>query len=735
MHVETVTFDRTRPSPHRFSGLAAAQLTTAPSPWNIAVLTLALLALGCRRSADDVASHENDQPGQQNASLEVPPTDGDTEDTTEGTNGHQNETPLTPPDVDLGPRHESQPDSRTSSNSDADSGKHTNRLAHETSPYLLMHAHNPVDWYPWGEEALEKAKQEDKVIFLSVGYSSCHWCHVMERESFMDKEIAEFLNANFVCIKLDREERPDVDSIYMLACQVVNNGRGGWPLSMFLTPDARPFFGGTYFPARDGDRRGQAGFLTVIKKMAEIWTNSRQKVLDSASQLTDIVTQELRGSAKPADVAFDTETLAGVQAALAAQYDKDYGGFGYNVSDPLMPKFPEPSNLLFLADRVRHTDDAEAREMLEHTLERMSMGGIRDHLGGGFHRYSVDRFWHIPHFEKMLYDNGQLSSVYAEAFEVTNREDFRKVLVEMLDFVIRELTAPEAGFYSALDADSEGEEGKFYRWEQDEITELLSEDDRLIFASVYDFDGEPNFEGEYFVPMLNKPLADIAVSRRTTENELEYRLAPIRSKLMQHRSKRTRPLTDEKVLTGWNGLMIRGLADGGRVLGEEKYILAAQAAAEFILNHLRNEDGRLLRTYAGGQAKLNAYLDDYAFFVDGLLALHRATGDNKWLQEATTLTDKQIELYWDDQAGGFFFTSKDHESLIARGKSLNDGARPSGNSVSATNLVYLARTLPNPKYADQAKRTIQAAGDLLHRSAASAPRLMIAYAELLDPSE
>ena len=621
------------------------------------------------------------------------------------------------------------------------SGKHTNRLAKETSPYLLMHAHNPVDWYAWGEEALAKAKRENKLIFLSVGYSSCHWCHVMEKESFADEEIAALLNQHFVCIKVDREERPDIDSIYMTALQIYNRSTGsgaggGWPMSMFLTPEGRPFFGGTYVPARDGDRGARVGFLTIAKRVQELWTDQSDRLRQDGETLTKLVQNSLDsrpiGPAEP----LTNKLLGELLTALEEQFDPQYGGFGYVAAQPQRPKFPEPSNLMFLVQRIQAPDVSQpdkerARRFLIGTLDHMAMGGIRDHLGGGFHRYSVDRFWRIPHFEKMLYDNGQLASVYSEAFALTGREDFRRVVEELLAFVQRELTSKEGAFYSALDADSEGEEGKFYRWERSEFEKLVPAADRELFARVYGFSGEPNFEEKFYVPQWSEPFADVARDLKLTETQLEAKLAPHRKKLFEARAKRIRPLTDTKVLTSWNGLMIRGFADAGRLLKRPEYIETAAKAANFLLTQVRTKDGRLLRTHSQGQARLNAYLDDYAFFVDGLIALHRATGDAKWLAAADELTKKQIELYWDEKRGGFFFTSDDHESLIARGIDPADGAEPSGNSVSAGNLLYLSVALKRPEYQEKARGTIEAVASLMQSAPAAAPRMAVALAELL----
>ncbi|MGI8982145.1 MAG: DUF255 domain-containing protein, partial [Pirellulaceae bacterium] len=531
--------------------------------------------------------------------------------------------------------------------------KPANRLAKETSPYLLQHAHNPVDWYPWGDEARAKAKKEGKLIFLSVGYSSCHWCHVMERESFLDEEIAAYLNKHFICIKVDREERPDIDSIYMTALQVYNQlagtGRGGgWPMSMFLTPEAEPVFGGTYFPARDGDRGPSTGFLTLVKRVHEVWEKTPDRIREDGKTIVKYTKTELEARRPAVLTPIDEKLYESVQKELASQFDEKYGGFGYSEVSDNRPKFPEPSNLAYLIDRVQRSKDEEAKKMLVATLEKMEMGGIRDHLGGGFHRYSTDRYWKIPHFEKMLYDNGQLAGIYAEAFRLTGREDFRRVCEEMCDCILREMTDSSGGFYAAIDADSEDEEGKFYRWEKAEVQKLLTKEEYQLFSVVYGLTGEPNFEEKFYVPQLAKPMSEIAMALKMKESELEAQLLPIRKKLLAARDKRPRPLTDTKVLTADNGLMIGGLADAARILKNDRYLTAATKGADFVLANLRTKEGRLLRTYSdpaassgraappnsdkpSGKAKLNASLQDSAFLAEGLLRLHQGTGDKKWL--------------------------------------------------------------------------------------------------------
>jgi uncharacterized protein YyaL (SSP411 family) len=628
-------------------------------------------------------------------------------------------------------------DHTTGERKTGDETNYTNRLAKETSPYLLLHAHNPVDWYPWGPEAFERAKREKKVIFLSIGYSSCHWCHVMERESFLDKDIAAFMNKHFVCVKVDREERPDVDKIYMTGLQVYNqlNGSrqgGGWPLSMFLTPAGQPFFGGTYFPARDGDRGVSTGFFTLLKRVHEVWSENSEQVESEAKMITGYIKDQLESRQPIALTPIDAKLQLAVLAELDEQFDAEYGGFGYEPTNPMRPKFPEPSNLVFLIEYAKRTKDERAIQLLTVTLERMAMGGIRDHLGGGFHRYSVDRFWRIPHFEKMLYDNGQLASVYADAYLLTGREDFKRVTDEMLTFVLREMTDESGGFYSALDAESEDVEGKFYRWTKDELEKALSDTEFELFAEVYGINAQPNFEIHFYAPQYSKTLAATAAEMKIAEAELDARLVPIRKKLFDIRAARPRPLTDTKILTGWNGLMIRGFAVAGANFKNDSYIQAASDAATFVLDELRTEDGRLLRTYGQGHAKLNAYVDDYAFIIDGLIALHDATQDRKWLDAADALMAKQIELFWDEANGGFFYTSNDHETLLARGKNPIDGARPSGGSVSAQNLVALGSRLNNPDYLAKAERTIQAVSGLFERAPSAVPRMVIAAVEWLE---
>ncbi|MCA9175495.1 MAG: thioredoxin domain-containing protein [Planctomycetales bacterium] len=615
-----------------------------------------------------------------------------------------------------------------------------NELAKETSPYLLQHATNPVAWRPWGTDALAAAKKENKPILLSIGYSSCHWCHVMERESFVDKEIAKFLNEHFICIKVDREERPDIDTIYMTSLQVYlqmtqSGGNGGWPLTMFLTPKAEPFFGGTYFPARDGDRGAATGFLSIIKRVAAVWRESPEGIERDAQLLTRYVKQQLENLETDPDFKIESAYAVRVHEALKKSFDETHGGFGFDAENEQRPKFPEPSNLLFLLHELREGKLSperrdEAAKMVNVTLEKMSQGGIYDHLGGGFHRYSVDRRWDIPHFEKMLYDNGLLASVYAEAYEAFPRETYARVLLELAQFVKREMTTDEGAFYSALDADSEHEEGKFYRWTRGEIQQALDGEAYQLAAPAFGLDGPPNFEAPYYALRQSDSPALLAKRAGLTEAEWAKQLEPIRGKLLQLRSKRVRPGTDFKVLTGWNGLMIRGLADSGRALKQPEHIEMARRAAEFLLKQMRGADGHLLRSYAKGEAKLNAYLDDYAYLVHGLIGLHRATGEQRWLVEAKQLTDDQLRRFWDERQKGFYFTSDDHESLLARSRNQFDGARPSGNAIAALNLLYLADALDRDAYRERARLTVLGSSRILHRAPAAAPQMAIAVSLL-----
>jgi uncharacterized protein YyaL (SSP411 family) len=626
-----------------------------------------------------------------------------------------------------------------------------NRLAKETSPYLLLHAHNPVDWYPWGPEALARAKAENKPIFLSVGYSSCYWCHVMERESFVDPEIAKVLNANFVCIKVDREERPDVDQVYMAALQAF--GPGGWPMSVFLTPDGRPFFAGTYFPPRD--RAGVSGFLTIVKAVAKAWNEQRPAIEKTAVAATDAVRRRLKAASGARKLELSQDWAEAGLKQLAEQFDPEYGGFGFRPDNPRRPKFPQEADLAFLLDRHQHPRqqggngsekpgspeaspavgprarardadvNAEAPEPLQMvlvTLDHMARGGIRDHLGGGYHRYATDRFWTVPHFEKMLYDNAQLASLHLLAYELTRDSRWRDEADATFAFIASKMTAPEGGFFSAFDAETNGEEGAYYVWTRDQVRAALGDArDSEVFCEAYGLNLEPNFEGGRHVLHEPRPRAELARALKTTPAELEARLAPLRVRLLGAREKRPAPLCDDKILTGWNGLMIAAYADGYRILKDPRYREAAEKAASFILSRLRLPDGRLLRTYRQGKAKLPAYLEDYAFLIQGLVKLHAATEDPRWLREAVGLTDRMLTDFEDTEEGGFYFTSDSHESLLARAKDPFDSALPSGNSMAILDLLALARSAGNPAYREHAGKALAAFSAVLAESPAAMP--------------
>ena len=570
-----------------------------------------------------------------------------------------------------------------------------NRLARESSPYLLLHAENPVDWYPWGEEAFERARREDRPLFLSIGYSTCYWCHVMERESFSDPAIARDLNDAFVCVKVDREERPDVDEIYMTATQIMTRS-GGWPNSLFLTPDLKPFFGGTYFPPRD--TAGRPGFARVLQSVRQSWLLRRPEILQQAARVAEAMEQALATSHGRADALPGRDLAADLQSALAQRFDPEWGGFGN------APKFPSPANLFFLLERA--SGDADARGMLVTTLDRMARGGLMDQLAGGFHRYSTDEAWLVPHFEKMLYDNAALGWLYAEASALAPAAGFERVARTTLDFVLREMTGGDGGFFSAIDAETGGHEGAYYTWTVDELDAALSGPDGELFMNVYGIDGPPPFEGERYVLHLPVPLDEIARTGGIPEAELARRLDRGRRALLEARSRRERPLTDDKVLADWNGLMIGAMARAGARLAESRYLDAARRAARFVLENLAV--GETLRhSWRAGRASVPGLLDDYAFLVEGLLQLHAATGEAAWLDEAVRLADEQEARLGDPEGGGFFAAGEDKD-LLFRAKPAFDGAVASGNGISALNLVELSRLTGDPDFAARAEGTLLA---------------------------
>jgi uncharacterized protein YyaL (SSP411 family) len=611
-----------------------------------------------------------------------------------------------------------------------------NRLAQENSPYLRQHAHNPVDWFPWGPEAFAKAAREKKLIFLSIGYSSCHWCHVMERESFSDPEVAKLLNDWFVCVKVDREERPDVDEIYMTALHLMRN-RGGWPLSMFLTAEGKPILGGTYWPKEDRQIDGETvrGFKSVLKAVHDLQTEEPKELQERADGLAAAVNDYLKRAERGRAVgAPDRQVVTAAVDEAKEEFDPEYGGFGQPARQFRGSKFPMPSYLALLQEEAARSKDAELTKVVATTLDRMARGGIYDQVGGGFHRYSTERTWTVPHFEKMLYDNAQLVERYAAAYRAAPNPLYRRVVRETLGFVRRELTDPRGGFYSALDADSAGEEGRFYVWTAAEIeTALPDRADAELVRTAYGVAAGPNFEGKYSILTLPRPLSEVARGLGLSEEQLDQRLAETRRKLLDARSKRPRPFLDTKVLTAWNGQMIAGYAAAGQALAEPAYVAAAARAAEFVLANLRTPDGRLRRTFdarpdAPAQARLNAYLDDYAFLIHGLLNLHEATGDARWLAEAKALADTMVHWHGDAERGGFYSTSHDHEKLFARAKDQFDGAQPSGNSVALRDLVRLAKLTRDNRYHDLAEKGFRAFAGPLRSNPSSLTAMVAALA-------
>jgi len=593
---------------------------------------------------------------------------------------------------------------------------HTNRLSDETSPYLLQHAHNPVDWYPWGAEALATAQQEDRPILLSIGYAACHWCHQMEKESFENEATAALMNELFVSIKVDREERPDLDTIYMEAVQALT-GHGGWPMTVFLTPEGVPFYGGTYFPPTA--RQGLPAFADVLHSVADAYQNRREDVAHNAVQLRERLRVGFQfGGAAAGEGALTPAILDEATSRLAGTFDRTHGGFGS------APKFPQGMTLDFLLRQYSRTKDGGALAMAELTLEKMARGGMYDQLGGGFHRYSVDERWLVPHFEKMLYDNAILVPVYLHAYQLTNKDLYRRIAVETLDWAAREMTDGNGGFFSTLDADTEGEEGKYYVWTYAELVTLLGEEDARLVAEYFGASERGNFEG---ANILHLPRTIDVVAHRTGADieRIGEALDRARTILKEARDERTYPGRDEKILTSWNGLMIRAFAEGAAILERDDYRYRAELAADFALKNLRR-DGRLLRTYKEGQARLNGYLEDYAFLADGLLALYTTTFTPHWLEEARIITEGMLELFWDDTAGGFYDTGHDHEKLVARPRSLTDNAVPSGNSVAAEVLLRLAAIYDKPSWSDKALAILAGVRELLRQYPTAAGRYLSA---------
>ena len=581
--------------------------------------------------------------------------------------------------------------------------RHTNRLIHETSPYLLQHAHNPVDWYAWGEEARQRAKGENRPILVSIGYSTCHWCHVMERESFEDEAIAALMNKHFVCIKVDREERPDLDEIYMAATLALNHGQGGWPMTVFLTPDQQPFFAGTYFPPTD--KYGRPGFPTLLRRIAEIWENDPETVQQQAAELTEHLRQSSRSLAS---MPVGEAEVAAAISYSAETFDATHGGFGP------APKFPAATKLSLLLCHHQRTGDNHTLHMALKTLDAMAQGGIYDQIGGGFARYSTDEHWLVPHFEKMLYDNALLTRTYLEAFQVTGGPLYQRIATEVLDYILREMTAPEGGFYSATDADSEGEEGKFFVWAPDEIEAVLGEEEARCFCAYYDITPRGNWEGKS-IANVRRTVDQVAAGLDIDPEALQASLDRARPIIYEARGQRIPPGLDDKILTAWNGLMISAMAEGYRVLGDRRYLDAGTRAADFLLTTLVRADGRLLRTYRAGKAHLDAYLEDYAYLAEGLIDLYEAGGASRYLLESLRLVEIVLADFLDEESGAFYSTARDHEFLIVRHREGNDGATPAGNAVAASALARLSFHLDREDLRNAAERAITAYGKQISR--------------------
>ena len=581
-----------------------------------------------------------------------------------------------------------------------------NRLARETSPYLLQHAHNPVDWYPWGEEAFARARAEDKPVLLSVGYSACHWCHVMERESFENPDIAAVMNASFVSVKVDREERPDVDHIYMQAVQSLT-GHGGWPMTVFLTPDGTPFYGGTYFPPED--RHGLPGFPKLLAAIADAWRSRRGEVLQSGRELTESLGQGER--LRRATTLLSEEVLHAAFQGISSQFDEEWGGQGG------APKFPQPMIWEFVLRFFKRTGNPYAKRMVHTTLVRMARGGMYDQIGGGFARYSVDAHWMVPHFEKMLYDNAQLASLYLHAWLAFGDPECRRICEETLDYLLRDMADPGGGFHSAEDADSEGHEGKFYVWTPEEIRAVLGADaDRAL--AYWGVDRGPNFEGTSILYVSGEPDPEA--------------IAPLRQRLYEARERRVRPGRDDKVLAAWNGLACRALAEAGRALGRPDYVAAAVRTAEFLLGTMQ-ANGRLLRTAKRGQARILGYLEDYAMVAAALVEVYEATFERRWLDEARRLADEMLRLFWDDAVEGFYDTGHDAERLIVRPRNLFDNAVPSGSSVAIETLLRLAVLTGEDRYEARALQALRPVADLMTRYPSGFGRFLCALDFHLGP--
>ncbi len=607
--------------------------------------------------------------------------------------------------------------------------KKPNRLINEKSPYLQQHAYNPVDWYPWGEEAFKKAEEEDKPIFLSIGYSTCHWCHVMEKESFEDEEVAKLMNETFINIKVDREERPDIDQFYMNICIMVR-GHGGWPLTVIMTPDKKPFYVATYIPKESSYHR--LGLKDLIKQIKELWENDREKILQRAEKILE----HYQDFTKPRHSDEEITEVDITNAVLYFQdsFDKEKGGFGK------APKFPSPQNLIFLTRYSKIYKDDKTFKIVEKTLKEMKKGGIYDHVGYGFHRYSTDKEWLLPHFEKMLYDQGMLIWAYTEAYQYSKEKIFKETVEEVVEYLLRDMYNKDGAFYSAEDADSEGEEGKFYVWEYDELKDILGEDFE-IFKEISNIKKEGNFREEATgkltyknIIYIDKSFEEVAKLFNKTPNEIENVFKESLKKLHKERKKRIRPLRDEKILTDWNGLIIKALSFAGRVFKNDKYINLAKETSEFIIKNLYI-DGELYHRYKDGETKIKGNLDDYSFFIMGLIELYQSTFEDKYLELVNKLTDKLIQDFWDNINGGFYFTAKDNKDVLIRQKEFYDGAYPSGNSIAYNNLVWLYKLTTDEKYRKYIQKMEKAYSSYIKRVPYGSPMFLIGFLSMLNSTE
>lgn len=585
----------------------------------------------------------------------------------------------------------------------------TNRLIDEKSPYLLQHAHNPVDWFPWGEEAFARSESEDKPIFLSIGYSSCHWCHVMERESFEDEQVAEILNKDFISIKVDREERPDIDSIYMSVCQALT-GSGGWPLTIIMTPDKKPFFAGTYFPKKS--RYGYPGLIDILKKIISKWKQNKNILIESGNSIVNSM-KEYSGISSQEEL--NKELIAEAFEAFNKSFDEDYGGFSE------APKFPSPHNISFLLMYWNAYGENKALEMVKTSLNHIYKGGIFDHIGFGFSRYSVDKKWLVPHFEKMLYDNALLAYAYSEGYQATGNNLYKQVTEKIFTYVLRDMTSPDGAFYSAEDADSEGEEGRFYLWSKDEIKKVLGTDDGELFCRYYNITEGGNFEHKNIPNLIETDLSSLEFL------SINDKLEKCIEKLFLYREKRIHPFKDDKIITSWNGLMAASLAYGGRALGEDRYIKAADKALSFIFSRLQNENGRLLSTIREGSAANLGFLDDYVFVISALIEMYEASFEIEYLEKALKLNNDMFDIFWDDNNGGLFLSGWDNEELIFKSKDAYDGAIPSGNSVAAMNNIRLSKITGNTELEERAEGIFRAFGSQVKKLPTAYSKMISAF--------